>query len=202
MKLVVNTGPTIEPITLLELKNHLKIDVGTLADSAQEDTVLNSLIKASRKHVENITRRRLVSQTWDYYLDGWPCEDYIKIPFGNLSATVAVTYYDSTGGSTTFGQAVAGGSTGYDIEQNGEGIGRLVLAYNADWPTETLRPSHPVKITFKCGYGTAASSVPDDLRVAIMFRCQNIWRHGGEHEQVSKIVNDLSYNYRLWDEFS
>lgn len=201
MKLVINTGPTVEPVTLQELKNHLKIDVGTLADSAQEDTVLNSLITASRKRIENMTGRKLVEQTWDYYLSGWPGVDYIKLPFGNLTTVADITYYDSTGGSTTFGLAT-GVATGFDIEKNGEGIGRLVLPSDSEWPSVSLRPSNPIDITFTCGYGTAATSVPDALRTAIMFECQNMWRHGGEYEPIKKVVHNLTYDYRLWDEFS
>ena len=201
MKLIVNTGPNVEPITLQELKNHLKIDFGTLADNALEDDALNDIITASRKHVEEITGRKLVTQTWDYYLNDWPGCDYIKLPFGNLSTVDTITVYDSTGGSTTFGLAT-GIATGFDIEKNGEGIGRIVLPYDSEWPTVTLRPSNPIKITFAAGYGTLATNVPSALRTAVKFEAQNMWRHGGEFDKIEKTVYNLTYNYRLHDEFS
>ena len=39
------------------------------AATTAEDDLLTDIIQASREHVEDITSRALLTQTWDYYLD-------------------------------------------------------------------------------------------------------------------------------------
>ncbi|MFA5378645.1 MAG: hypothetical protein WC455_23020, partial [Dehalococcoidia bacterium] len=101
-----------------------------------EDDDLTDLITDGRVAVENICRRALLSQTWDYYLDAWPAEDFTKLPFGNLqSAGLAVSWKDTDGTETTLTL-----TTDYLIEANGEGIGKIVLPYGGTWPTGSLYP--------------------------------------------------------------
>ena len=99
MKVVLIIAPTIEPVTLEELKLHLRIDLDVL----DEDEYLEGLIKAAREHAEDITRRAILSQTWDYMLDGWPKKNFIKLPFGNLQSDAKATgTVTSSGVNVTF----------------------------------------------------------------------------------------------------
>ncbi len=84
-------APTLEPVSLEDLKLHLRIELDVL----DEDEYLEGLIKTAREHVEDITRRQIITATWDYYLDGWPKGDAFKLPFGNLQSVSAVTYKES-----------------------------------------------------------------------------------------------------------
>lgn len=75
-----------------------------LTATSIEDDLLNAIITAARENVEDITRRALITQTWDYYLDSWPGTDFIKLPFGNLQnvpATQSVKWLDEDGTPTT-----------------------------------------------------------------------------------------------------
>ena len=62
-----------------------------LAATSIEDDLLNAIITAAREHVEDITRRAILTQVWDKYLDGFPAENYIKLPFGNLQSNAKAT---------------------------------------------------------------------------------------------------------------
>ncbi len=62
-----------------------------LTATSVEDDLLTAIIQTAREHVENITRRALLTQTWDYYLDAWPSVNYIKLPFGNLQSNTKAT---------------------------------------------------------------------------------------------------------------
>lgn len=177
-------------------------DVVVNAGIAAMDDLLTALIQASREHVENITRRALLSQTWYYYLDALPREDFIKLPFGNLqSAGMVVTYKDSDGTVTTMTLG-----TDYLIELNGEGAGRIVLPYGVSWPSVTLHPSNPITIEFACGW-TAAANIPAAIIAACKLTLADLVvnREGqilsNQTYQENRAVKALLASYRLFDEF-
>ena len=61
------------------------------APTSAEDSLITDLITSAREHVEDILRRKLITQTWKYYLQEWPPNDFIKIPFGNLQDNAKAT---------------------------------------------------------------------------------------------------------------
>jgi len=168
-----------------------------------EDDLLTAIIQAAREHVEDITRRALLTQTWYYYLDEFPGEDFIRVPFGNLQSTdLSIKYKDSDGTETTMTV-----TTDYLVETNGEGVGRIVLPYGISWPSATLYPSNPITIEFKCGW-TAAASIPSKIRAAIKMLCENMFNHRDAKESQAqgnvtdnRTVTRLLASARLWDEF-
>jgi len=160
--------------------------------TSDEDGLLTTILSAATSQIENVTRRQLVTATWEYWLDDWPDGDAIVLPFGNLASVTHVKYTNSAGTITTM--AV---TTDYTVELNGEQCGRVVLPYEGSWPTATLSPSKPITIRFVCGYTT----VPEMLQVAVKFAAQNMWRHGGQNELLKEMVATLVSSYKLYDEF-
>ncbi len=57
------TGPALEPVSLADVKAHLRID------GDDEDALLTAAIVSARVHVEAATRRVLIEQAWRIYLD-------------------------------------------------------------------------------------------------------------------------------------
>ena len=172
------------------------------AATTTEDDLLTDLIQAAREHVEDITRRALLTQTWYYYLDEWPDGDFIKLPFGNLqSAGLSVKYKDSDGTETTLTL-----TTDYLIETNGEGIGRIVLPYGESWPSDILYPSNPITVEFACGW-TAAASIPSKIKSACLLILADLWSNreakilSNFTFQENKAVKRLLASSRLWGEF-
>lgn len=153
-------------------------DFGTtvirLNPQASEDDLLNDLIETSRGHVEDITSRALLSQTWDYYLDEFPSEDYFKLPFGNLQTVTHLKYTDSDGDQTTMTV-----TTEYIVETNGDQCGRIVLPYGESWPSFTAYPSNPIVCRFVCGWTTAAL-VPSRIRTAVKMICAKMYQSPGD----------------------
>jgi len=166
-----------------------------------DDDLLTAIIQASREHIEDITRRALLTQTWYYYLDEFPDVDFIKLPFGNLQSVTSIKYKDSDGTETTMTV-----TTDYLVETNGEGIGRIVLPDGETWPTDSLYPSNPITIEFVCGW-TAAASVPQKIKAALKLMCTDLYvnREGQvasaylfkENPTVMALLNSS----RLWTEF-
>jgi uncharacterized phiE125 gp8 family phage protein len=194
------TEPTVEPVSLVELKNHLRLPLEEIEDETIEDNLLTNQIKAAREEVEDITRRGIITQTWDYFLDDWPSEDYIVLPLGNLQSVTYVNWKGTDDTLTTLTE-----DTDYVVETNGEQCGRVVLPYNVSWPTGTLHPSKPVIIRFICGW-TSADSVPAKIRAAIKMIAGDLYEHRerqtlssmsfAENETVMRLLSSA----RLWEE--
>ena len=160
LRTTISTAATVEPVTITEVKDHLRID-RTLDE---EDALLEDYIKVAREFVEDYTGRKLLKQKWKYFMDEFPDGD-IDLPYAPLisSASSALTFtYKSTSGSSNSVSA-----SDYNIDTDTT-PGRIVLAYGASWPGSTLSTTNPITITFWCGYGTAASSVPIRIRQWIM----------------------------------
>ena len=154
MKKIIKTAPTAYPLGLKEVKQHLNITVGWTED----DDYLDALIKVATDRVEQFTRRRLVSQTWYAYLDEWPDEDYLTLPFGQLQSVTSVKYTDSSNTQiTTFTDTTTATTDDYKTDINSD-PGRIVLDYGDGWPSVVMWPVNPIVIEFVCGYGGAAAT--------------------------------------------
>lgn len=176
-------------------------DVIVDAATTAEDDLLTAIITAAREHVEDITRRALLTQTWYYYLDKFPDKDFIRLPFGNLASVTSVKYKDSDGTETTMTV-----TTDYIVETNGDGCGRLVLPYGISWPSVTLYPSNPITIEFVCGW-TSAASIPKKIRHALLMICADLYENREAQSssqfayQENKTVKALLASSILWEEF-
>lgn len=203
MNVSLVTAPA-EFVTLAQAKEHLGIET----DDTANDALITALISVAREHVEDVTRRAIATQTWDYFLDSFPKEDFIRLPFGNLQsdplatpavAAPVITYKDTDGVSTTMP------SMDYIVEKNGEGHGRIVLVYGGTWPTVTLYPSNPITIRFTCGYDSTA--IPNRIKAAIKLLVADMYENRGERilgqtVMENKTVDRLLAPLRLWGEFA
>ena len=86
MALVLTSGPAQEPLTLADLKAHLRID------SNAEDVLLGSLLLTSRLHIEAALDIALITQTWMLVLDRWPAGAALDIPMSPLQAVTGVRF--------------------------------------------------------------------------------------------------------------
>lgn len=203
MRRVLVTAPTEEPVTVAEVKLHCRID-GTA-----EDDYLEALITSARQHVENVTGRALLTQTWDYSLDGWPHGTIIPLPFGNLQSVTSVKWKDQDGTETTLtaeGPAVS--DPDYIVVTSGDKCGAVALPYAGTWPTGTLYPHNPITIRFVCGW-TTPTLIPAPIKAAILMTLTDLYENReaqlvGSMTQaysVNQTVKALLASYRLWDAF-
>jgi len=213
------TDPSTQEIAYTGTKQYIRtvakvlVDVCTfgtqvvrLTATTIEDDLLNDIITAAREHVEDITRRAIITQTWDFFLDEFPAADRFKLPFGNLQTTsLAVTYYSvsSTGTKTTNTMTL---TTDYLIETNGSACGKIVLPYGETWPSFTKWPTQPIQVRFFCGWTTRAL-VPDRIKSAMKLICADMyWNRedqivSGQPYQTNKTAQRLLASLRLWDDF-
>lgn len=192
MKTSIVTAPAAEPVSLADAKLHLRIETAYTAD----DAYITALITLAREYVELVTNRKLITQTWKYYPEHWPCRDYIDIPFGKLQSVTSIAYYDTDGSATTL-------SASKYIVESATDPGRVVLAYGETWPSDALYPSNPIHIQFVCGYGLAGSTVPTPIIQAIKIMVSDMYEQResaivGRSVLITKVIDNLLFPYRLW----
>jgi len=173
------TAPSIEPVTLNEAKEHLRV----LHDD--EDAYIESLIVAARQMVESgeswSLDRSLINTTWRVILDEWPCHG-IELPRPPLSSVTSITYLDTTNTSQTLS------STLYTVDTHNE-PGRVVPSYASVWP-EVLPHINAIQIVYVAGYGSTAASVPQAIRQAILLCVSDLYEQRS-NTVTGTIVNSL-----------
>lgn len=142
------TAPVGDIVTLGEFKNYLRVD------HDDDNNFLQVILNSAVKQVENITRRKLLSQQWRLTLDYFHrCE--IKLPFPNAISIDSIQYYNASNELVEF----------TDFESSLSGLYGYVKP-NTSWP-ETYKRFDAVQIDFTCGYGNTANDIPESAKIAI-----------------------------------
>lgn len=166
------------------------------AATTSEDSLLTEKLQSAIDDVEDFTARQLLTATWKLYLDSFPRQNYIEIPYGNLQTVSSVKYKDTAGTETTMVV-----TTEYLVETNGDDRGRIVLPYGCTWPSTTLYPSNPITIEFICGWTTAAL-VPSKIKSAILLAAADLYnlRESKTDRQIweDRTIYNLLYGKKLW----
>lgn len=163
MALVLYSAPAVEPISLTEAKLHLRVD-GT-----DEDSLIGALITAARLDIETMSLHKLISQTWDWYMDDWPSSP-VQVPFPPLASVTGIYY-------TIEGAAEATWSSSYYSVDAYSVPGWIVLQSTASWPSGSLIEANGVRIRFVCGFGAAGSNVDSRLRQAMLLLIGHYYEH-------------------------
>ncbi len=176
------------------------VSIAKYASDVTEDDLLTAIITAVRQHVESITKRVLITQTWDAFLDEFPDKNYIKLPFGNLQGITESSFkYTNSAGVETIMVA----TTDFLVDTNSE-PGRIVLPYEKSWPSAVLYPVNPITFRFTCGYGTTAVSVKAGIRTAIKMFAADLYELRetqviGQTIMGNKAAENLLGPFRIWD---
>lgn len=181
MALVLITPPAEEPVSLAEVKIDLKVD------HDDEDARISLMIAAVRQQLETVTRRAIITQTWDLHLDRWP--GAIRIPMPPIQTIDSVKYLDTDGVQQTLATdqyKVLMGEPAY-----------VVPAYQVIWPN--LRDENDaVVVRFTTGYGDS-SDVPEAMKDWIMAHVSERYcnREAGSASSNTKFIDGLIDGYRL-----
>jgi uncharacterized phiE125 gp8 family phage protein len=152
------TGPTVEPVTVDEVKLSLRFPL------TSEDPLIAMDIAAARLYVEQETGRQLLEATWLRSLEGFPADGVIELPYPPLLEVESVTYGDA-------GADVIVDPASYVVNAPAGPYARrgwLRPVADGSWPTVS-RATGAVRVRYRAGYGPEASDVPDLLRVALLY---------------------------------
>ena len=153
--LVRTVAPTELPLSLDELRSHLRID-GTNSDAD-----IMSYARAAIDYLDGPTgvlNRALCTQTLQLKLHDFPRRDWFDLPMVPLQSVSSITYLDSNGVTQTF----AAGDYRVLNANDRTYYGRVELGYGETWPT-TRSVQQAVTVTYIAGFG-ARNDVPEELR--------------------------------------
>ena len=201
MKLERIAGPAIEPLSLTDVRAHLRID------STADDRLLAGLVLAAREACESFLDRALIQQTWRLTLDDWPAvrpapwwdgvrdgaidaisgtARALSLPKG-LLAVSEIRTFDAAGVPTTFSAANYVVSPGRN--------GRVVLVPGAAWP-RPARVADGIEIDFTAGFGAAASDVPQAVRTGLAIVIAHLYENRGDDPLASARASGASALWR------
>ena len=162
IRLQLVTPPTATPLSDSDFEAHARA-------TGQPIEQLSPYVAAATNYLEVISNRRFMSQTWKMFLDYFPGEGVISVPYSPLVSVTHVKYTDTSGVQTTFPATEYGVSTARTP-------GQILLEYQKDWPTQTLRVTDPIEIQFVCGWPDQAS-VPTPIKQAIRMLASHFYEH-------------------------
>jgi uncharacterized phiE125 gp8 family phage protein len=152
--------PAVEPLTYDEMKAYPGLRLPNDDDQAH----VSALIVAARQKVESDTGLRLITQTWDLYLDQFPT-DAIYLPIGPLQSVTSIKTTTVAGVESTLT------ATNYQVD-TASNPPRITLSDSGAWPGD-IRLHQGIVIRLSVGYGASGASVPapliEAMRIAI--RC-------------------------------
>lgn len=179
MGLKLITGPTEEPVSVAEIVEHSRLD------TVESSTYVAGLIAAAREHVEQLAWRALMTQTWELWLDDWPDEDELRLPYPPLASVLSVKYYDDADQESTLD------SNAYYVDTIEE-PGRIVLRNGQAWPGTTLRVANGIAVRFEAGWASA-SDVPAAYKQAVRLLV-GYWYENREAAQGGNVPAEIAFS--------
>jgi uncharacterized phiE125 gp8 family phage protein len=186
----VVTASTAEPLTVTEIKNHLRVG------STHENALISSYGIAARDYYERETGRALMPQTMRLTLQDFPVGaiELPRSPVSTASTDVTVKYFeDGSTSLTTFP------SSKYIVDHEHEPA-QLRLQRDESWPTAELRSRNAIQVDFKAGYGVGstgnpAALVPSAHKLAIRVLAAHFFENR-EPVPVGTVARELPFSLR------
>ena len=147
MNYSIATAPTVEPVTLADVKVYLRTITG---DTTEDAAIITPLITAAREYCENITGRALAAQTIEAFPNRF--ESVIELPRPPVASITSVKYTDVYGTETTMDAG------DYLVDTK---FGRVAFK---KIPSFTPALLNHIKITYEAG----TANVPKTIRQAML----------------------------------
>ena len=179
------TQPTIEPVTLAEAKQHLRVDAN------EDDAYIAGLVRAAREWVEEYLDRTLILTQWTVRADRFPPDstDEIELPrppmaTAGTATAVAVTYTLENGTTAAYSANL------FRVDRHST-PGAVKPLYGQTWPPHR-QDDNSLAITYWAGYGANSSDVPQGIKNAMLLYVTELYekRGNGEPPAAAKALLD------------
>ncbi len=187
LRLELTAAPAVEPLSLNEVKQHLRLEEQDGAD----DALIAGLIRVARERAERFTGRALITQSYSLWLDAWPRRhderphegwregalieapaEAVALPRPPLQSVSAILTYDEAE------QAASFPASAYTADRASQ-PGRVVLRRGAAAPVAT-RAANGIEIRFAAGYGDAPDTVPESIRQGLLLTVARLYEGRGD----------------------
>jgi uncharacterized phiE125 gp8 family phage protein len=192
--------PTVEPLTLDEARQHLRIDALGSPGEHPDDAWLMDTIPTAREWCERYLGRSIAPQTLEYYAAAFPSGGLV-LPAGPVAGIESVTYVDSDGVTQTLDPSL------YVVDMLYEPAALYTFA-GAAWPT-TQSATNVVRVRYTAGYDLPGDSpgdrpLPSSIKSAIKLVLGSLYRDREDStagnvpmQNIPLGVFSLLYPYRL-----
>lgn len=170
--LITVSAPTVEPVSLMEVKEHLRVSHDF------QDDLISAYISAAREALEMETGRALAAGTYRWVGDG--SVGYVhSLPMWPVATVTEVTYEDGTGARVAF--------TGYVLDSDRSFISIAAPPYGTR-----------LSVTFT----TVAGILPPALKAALFLLVADLYEQGGTvitgiSVDLNPTINRLVYPHRV-----
>ena len=186
MPLQLITPAAQEPVSILEARQHLRVDFD------DDDALISALISAARQAAEMLTGRQFITARWKLVLDSFPGPSLmgvpagvpftlpghaILLPKGPVQGVVTITYLDMAGVLQTMPAA----NYAQDLACE---PARITPVFGQIWPIP-LPQIGAVSVTFDAGYG-APEQVPEGIKSWIKLRVGSLYAHREDVAALSR----------------
>lgn len=219
MPSIILTQPIEEPVTLVEARAHLRVEI------ADDDAMITRMISDARVQAETICRRALCTQTVKMVLDQFPqpgmslgaATSYgpqwgtspgpvtslkpagksgfeMFLPLAPIQSVTSIKYIDPTTGVQTILDP-----SQYKVDTISEPA-RITPAYGSSWPSARSE-INAVEVVYVAGYG-AATAVPAGIKSWMLMRIGAMYESRLEFEVGARLVAvDIPFVDRLLDPY-
>ena len=173
MTLLRATAPATLPLSLAEVKAHLRVDF------ADDDSLIGGLLAAAVAYVDGtgVLGRAMITQDWAQWVNQSPGR--VRLEMGPFQSLVSVQYYDADGVLQTATLADFETWLSHD---------HVICKPKDDheWPNADTRPD-AIKITYRAGFGDDAADVPQTIKQAMLMLIAH-WYERRESASEDRLV--------------
>ena len=173
--LSVSVEPTLEPVSLAEMKDWLRID------HTSDDDLISGLVASARKEVENLTRRSFINRTLIQTQPDFPACDTLVLRASPVSSVTTVAYTDQNGDSQTLSA-----STQYRVVTD-RIRPYIKLRDGITWPSVESGNDSAVTITMVAGNGATAATVAANVQTSIKMVVAYAYENRGDGRPVVRL---------------
>lgn len=181
MSLRQTVPPVLSPVTVDEVKTHLRVE-GT-----DQDEDIHRQLLAATKLIEDANWIQLITATWELKMDEFP--EVIFAPRGPLQSAT-IQYVDGAGATQTLSPSA------YTVDASSQ-PGRIVPAYGYCWPVTRTQLS-AVTVTMVNGFGDSPDDIPATIKQAILVLTAVLYESRGAcGAGMPEVIDHLMSPYRM-----
>ena len=179
--LALVTAPAAEPISTTDAKQQMRVE------HSDDDMLIARLVGVAIRTVdaEGMLGAAMISQTWGESFGKSP--GTVPLAMGPVQSVSAVKYYDADNALQT--------ATLSDFDVLGPSNQTIVRPKpGKTWPSPLYDRDDAIQIQYVCGYGDAASDVPQTVRHALLMLVAH-WYENREPELVGSISKTIPFGF-------
>lgn len=216
MKISVIKAPLKLPVSVAEVKKHLRIEISD--DDAEVEQKIKAVISALDPP-DGRLGRAMITQTLRFSIPGHPANiirtpypstremamlprlsfwafrgGVLRLPYPPVQSIVAVRYIDLNDEEKTIPPSA------YYL-RNDQEPAYLVLKSTAEWPSDfSWYDPYPFHVDFVCGWGDGPENVPEMVRLGIMMEVGDYYMQR-ENISLGQNIVQNEFTRHLFDNF-